>query len=354
VDEHFEDETSASTVFRLSHFAHSSGNVDIYVGDSADDGIEGLSPWYEDVEPGSVMDYESVVGEEAMRVWVTPPGEQEILFDSGDNSDGGVLYFHQGDRLHLALLSFSADEYMNQRGFSLFAGRALVQSIERDRATGTVGDARSRVQLVHAVEDGDALDVEMDDDPVAFALGFGDAADPFFAIGGERNFQLYDSASGAGVSVADSLVDFNRRSEFAVILIGSWDSGSLQWTSGRVSAASQPIDDDTDRVYMHAVNGYHGYDEEVDLVINGALPDGGFELGYGGYRVFAQSMAIAEEGDTSIAFYKAGTYGIGDELIAEKEVNLTPGEAYTAILTGAAGNGNEPDILVIRHWVFDD
>jgi len=350
VDEHFDGETDASTVYRLSHFAGNKGEVDIYLTSANAGDLEDLSPTHESVSPGSILDFESVNAESAKRLRVAPAGSDEVLFDSGESSEGGVLYFFQGDRIHLVMLDFSGDNLQNIRGFSEMGTLAFVQSVEHTDPAQMLGDARTQIQLSHAVADSEPMDVQMDGEQVASELVYGDQAEPFLLIAGDRTFQPLDSESGATIGVDDNTLSFIRRHEYSVILVGSQQSGEKRWAKGRVSQASQPIDEDEDRIYIHAVNGYLGGPEAVDLVINDVIPGGGYDLEFGEYQVFNQAMPI-ESADNVIRFYETGTYGAGGEPIAEKSVDVERGESYTAVLVGSPGA--DPEILMIRHWIFD-
>jgi|GEM_PF-2980162 len=350
VDEHFEGETDASTVFRLSHFAGNKGELDIYLtSDDAGD-LSELSPTYESVALGETSDYMSVDAESAPRLRVAPAGEDELLFDSGDSSGGGVMYFFQGDRIHLVLMDFSDDALSNARGLSMIGGQAFVQSVEHTNPVQGLRDARSRAQLTQAVADAEPMDFMVEGEKVVSEINYGEHSDAIVVTGGDRVVQPMDSESGAAIGVSEDTLRFLRRQGYSIVLVGSQQSGQKRWAKGRVSRASEDIDEDSGRIFIHGVNGYLGGPDKVDLVLNDVLLDTGYELEFGEYEVFTQSMPI-ESDENRVRFYESDGYVSGDEPIAEKTVDLESGKAYTAILVGSPEA--DPEILMISHSVLD-
>jgi hypothetical protein len=347
-----EEADNLDTRIRFSHFISDVDAIDLYISHDAGPDSGSVSPLVSGMAPGDVSDYVEVDPEESLRLWVTPAGGDDILFDTGEANENGSLFLRNQDHVHLALLSMAADRFVNSRGFSKIGGQGLIASNERSTAVAAVGDARVRYHVLQASPDAPVLDVSMDGDIVAEGLDYRDVAESIMTIAGTRHFELFD-ADGNSVSGVAEDINFARAGDYMVVAMGSDEAGEMRVIRNLISQGPLNFEEGERAYRVRAVNAYYAYPSNIDLVVNDAYVVGGTDLAYGQTFAGGRSYDETEDGDY-VAYYEAGTYGISDVELARQETSFETGRIYTAILAGIYSDAEDPDLIFIENIHRED
>ncbi len=351
------DEGDASgTEARISHFAQDLGNVDVYLpqGGETSQSPADLTPLATGVSAGDIGNWQAIEDGADTRLWLTPAGEDEIIFDSGQPGLSNPLRADTGSQVHLILVSLTPADFANERNFSEFGGVGMLEHPLGPEAERVV-DQRARLQVINAIDDVDAINVSIDDGDEASAenIAYGEGSELLEVtpvpeaeslVSGSRQFTITDASDdtvlyeGESSVTGDSLEAGNHETH---VVAGSQAEDTIQMASG----SRQWMAPSSDVIAFQGAYVFYGYDgtaNQVDLVFDGEDGLAATEIAY--MEVAANNLGgglgmMPEQDPVPVAFNESST---GNEIATEDfEVgtDLETGKIYTFVLAGTSSGG---------------
>ncbi|MEQ8764677.1 MAG: DUF4397 domain-containing protein [Planctomycetota bacterium] len=309
---------------RLIHGSTFAGPVDVYItAPNAD--LSATDPSVADFQLGDLTPYLELEATN-VRVRITDAGGSDVLFDSGviGLQDGRASTF----------IAINATE--KKAPLSL-----LVINDEQPENRIEITDARSAVRLFHAISDGPAVDLLVNDDPVNTSIDFNMVGSYVLSNAGLQDVLVRDSSS-QGI-VFDGELEIPRTEELTFFAVGSLTDPAEQDVIIGVDASEPPESGEVLARVLHAsvlagnVDIYVTEEDADITMLDPTLEDVAF-------KTLTDYLEITE-----------GTYDVtvtatGDKtpVIGPVTVTFNNGDIVTVIAVDPLNLSGNPDLTIIE------